>query len=101
MLVVNRRALRSFSVFIRMRLMKHLRDLLAKHIDFHFALALIAIFGTAVSLYLQFNAASTEFYTLNASMYSIVRSQGRDLRDDVSLNNELDKVDRLLDNLSF
>ncbi len=81
--------------------MKYFLELISKHTDFHFALALIAILGTAVSLYLQFNEANTEFDTLNASMYAVVRSQGRDLRDNASLNHELDEVGRLLDNLNF
>lgn len=79
--------------------MKYIGELTGKHIDFHFALALIAIFGTAGSLYLQFNEANTEFDILNASMYSIVRNQGSDLRESASLNQELDELEKSLDAL--
>jgi len=74
-------------------------NLTMKHIDFHFALALIAIFGTAMSLYLQFSTANTEFDTLNASMYSIVKNQGNDLRESTSINYELDEIEKSLDML--
>ncbi len=93
--------MRLFVVSIKIELMKHAWELIGKHVDFHFSLALIAIVGTAVSLYLQFSDAGTEFDTLNASMYSVIRSQGRDLRDNTSLNHELDEVGRSLDNLNF
>ncbi len=79
--------------------MKYLADLLEKHIDFHFSLALIAIFGTAMSLYLQFSAANTEFDTLNASVYSVVKNQGNNLRENASLNYELDEIEKSLDAL--
>ena len=79
--------------------MKHIGELIGKYIDFHFALALIAIFGTAGSLYLQFNETNIEFDILNASMYSVVKNQGNDLRENVSLNYELDKLEKSLDAL--
>lgn len=72
-----------------------------KYIDFHFALALIAIFGTAGSLYLQFNEANTEFDILNASVYSVVRSRGSDLRESASINKELDELEKSLDSLNL
>ena len=72
-----------------------------KHVDFHFALALIAILGTAGSLYLQFNETNTEIDTINASMYSVIRSQGSDLRESVAINQELDELGKSLDDLNF
>ena len=81
--------------------MKHLFNMLEKHIDFNFALALIAIFGTAASLYLQFSQANVEFDTLNGSMYSIVRSQGSNMKENISLNQELDELEKSLDDLNF
>lgn len=93
--------MRLFAVSIKIELMKHVWKLIGKHIDFHFVLALIAILGTAVSLYLQFNEANNEFDTLNASMYSVVQSRERDLRDDASLNHELDELEKSLDTLNL
>ncbi len=81
--------------------MKHFLDILEKQIDFHFALALIAILGTAGSLYLQFNEANTEFDTLNASMYSVVRSQERDVMENEALDHELDELGKLLNMLNL
>ena len=81
--------------------MKYFSELIQKHIDFHFALALIAILGTAGSLYLQFGEANNEFDTLNASMYSVVRSEGIDFRENASLAHELDKLENSLDDLEF
>lgn len=72
-----------------------------KYIDFHFALALIAIFGTAGSLYLQFSAANTEFDTLNASIYSVVQNQRIDLKENAYLDHELNKLGKSLDDLKF
>ncbi len=79
--------------------MKHFFELIDKYVDFHLALAVVAILGTAASLYLQFSEANTEFDTLNASTYSVIRSRGRDMRDNVSINRELDDVDKSLDAL--
>lgn len=81
--------------------MKEIFDLIAKHIDFHFSLALIAILGTVGSLYLQFNEADTEFDTLNASIYSVVRNRGIDFREDVFIDQELDELEKSLDGLKF
>ena len=72
-----------------------------KYVDFHFVLALIAILGTAGSLYLQFNETNTEIDTINASMYSVIRSQGSDLRESVAINQELDELGKSLDDLNF
>lgn len=81
--------------------MSHFLDLLKKHVDFHFSLALIAILGTAGSVCLQFKEANDEFDALNASMYSVVRSQGSDLRDDIFISHELDELAKSLDGLKF
>ena len=76
-------------------------NLTMKHIDFHFALALIAIFGTAMSLYLQFSEANTEFDILDASVYSVIQSQGSELRESMSINQELDELEKSLDELNL
>ncbi len=81
--------------------MKYFINLLEKHIDFPFALALIAIFGTAGFLSLQFKTANTEFTTLDASMYSVVRSQPADDREEAALNNQLEQLEKDLDALNF
>ena len=72
-----------------------------KYIDFHFVLALVAILGTAGSLYLQFTEANNEFDTLNASMYSAVRSQEMDLKENAYFDKELNELVKSLDDLKF
>lgn len=80
--------------------MKNVFELIGKHIDFHFVLALIAIFGTAGSLYLQFAQADVEFETLNGSMYAVVRNQKTiDDREDAVLNRQIDQIENELDML--
>jgi len=74
---------------------------LSKYIDFHFALAVVAIFGVAGFLSLQFSQANTEFDTLNASMYSVVRSQGSDLNDDVYIDHQLDQLQKNIEALEL
>lgn len=81
--------------------MKAFIDLLEKHIDFHLALALIAILGTAGSLYLQFNEANAEFDILNASTYSVVRNRDNDLSENSAINKELDEIEKSLDELNL
>ena len=81
--------------------MKYFSELVQKHIDFNFALAIIAILGTAGSLYIQFNEAGSEFDTLNASMYSVVINQGSDLRESSSVAHELDEMEKSLDALNL
>ncbi|HEY4474591.1 MAG TPA: hypothetical protein VJC06_01565 [Candidatus Paceibacterota bacterium] len=81
--------------------MKHFFETLEKYIDFHFALALIAIFGTAGSLYLQLDEANSEFDALNASTYSVVRSRSNDARENSTLNSELDELGKSLDDLKL
>jgi len=78
-----------------------MRELIEKYVDFHFSLALIAILGTAGSLFLQFSEASNEFDTLNASMYSTVRNQGYNLRENTVLERELDEMEKSLDALNL
>ena len=77
--------------------MEQIRELIEKYVDFYFALALIAILGTAGSLFLQFSEASNEFDTLNASMYSAVRNQGYNLRESTVFEQELDEMEKSLD----
>ncbi len=99
---MNKRALRSFVVFSKMKLMKELENfgkLIQKHIDFHFALALVAIFGTTASLYLQFSQADLDFDTLTSSIYSVVHSRDQDLRENISLNYQLDQLEKEFDQL--
>ena len=81
--------------------MKNLGDMLSKYIDFYFALALVAIFGIAGSLYLQFRDADIEFATLNGSLYPLVRSHGAEERETVNLNEELDKLEKTLEALNL
>lgn len=88
-------------IFIKMELMNNFINLLEKHIDFHFALALIAIFGTACSLSLQFKDANSEFEILNASAYSIFQSQGSELKENASFSQELDELEKSLDALNL
>lgn len=71
-----------------------------KHIDFHFALAVVVIFGVAGFLSLQFGQANTEFDTLDASIYSVVQSQKTmDDRESAALNHRLDQIENELDAL--
>ena len=81
--------------------MKDFAALLKKHIDFHFALALIAVFGTAASLFLQFSQANTEFDILNGSIYSVVRSRESDSEKDAVLHRELENLEKALDELNL
>jgi len=81
--------------------MRNFMNLLEKQLDFHLVLALIAIFGVAISLSLQFHQANTEFEILNASIYSVVRSQERDLRENASVDQELNELGKLLDELDL
>ncbi len=87
---MNKRALRSFLLFTIIREMKQIGEL----IDFHFALALIAIFGVAGSLYLQFGQANLEFDTLNSSIYSVVHGWDSDTKENVSINYQLDQLEK-------
>lgn len=81
--------------------MKNFVAFLGKHIDFNFSLAIIVVLGTAGSLYFQFNEADNEFSILNGSMYSVVRSEGIDVKENDFFNNELDKLEESLDAFKF
>lgn len=81
--------------------MKHFNELIKEHVDFHFVLVLVAIFGTAGFLSLQFTDANTEFEIMGASMYSVVRTQGGDEKENISINHELDELQDSLDELTF
>lgn len=81
--------------------MKHFFDTLEKYIDFHFALAVVAILAIAGSLYLEFNKANTEFEILNASTYFIIQNQSRDSMENASVDHELDELGKSLDSLNF
>jgi hypothetical protein len=81
--------------------MKYLSELIDKHIDFNLVLTLIAILGTAGFVYLQFSDAKTEFEILNASTYSIIQSRGDDLRENISIKQELDELGKSLDDLNL
>ncbi len=72
-----------------------------KYIDFHFALALIAIFATAGSLYLELKEANSEFDILDASMYSVIQSQSFDNRESSTLINQLDQLEESLNDLKL
>lgn len=74
--------------------MKYLWELIDKHIDFHLALALVAILGTAGSLYLQFGQADLEFDALNSSIYSVAQGRDPDTKENSSLNSQLDQLEK-------
>ena len=81
--------------------MDYFDKLLQKHIDFHFALALVAIFGTAWSVYLQFGQANIEFDTLSGSMSSFVHNGDADSRENAALNQELNNLEQQLKELDL
>ena len=79
-------------------MIKHLQ----KFIDFHLALALVAIVGTAGSLYLEFARADIEFEALNASLYSVVRgNDSSEAKEGMLLSEEIDQLEMELDDLSL
>lgn len=86
---MNRRALHSFFIFVIIKTMKHIGEF----IDFHFSLALIAVFGMTSFLYLQFDQADLEFDTLNSSIYSVVHGQDPDTKENITLNQQLDQLE--------
>lgn len=82
--------------------MKYIGEFLSEYVDFYFALALIAILGTAGSLYLQFGEANVEFETLNGSMYSIIRNQKTmDNRESDVLSQQLNQIENELNSLKL
>ncbi len=72
-------------------------------LDFHFTLAIIAIFGLAASLFLQMQEAGSEYEYLSGSMAPLVRSgqNSRDINEAIRLNAELDEFERQLEMLDL
>ena len=80
--------------------MKNILEFVGKHVDFHFVLALVVIFGTAGSLYLQFAQANVEFEILNGSMSSVIRIQKTMAdRESTVLNHQLEQIENELNAL--
>ena len=71
--------------------------------DFNFALALIALVGSAMSLYLQFQEAGFEYEYLNSSMSPLVRSRNdaANINETLRLNQELDELEQQLETLDL
>ena len=67
-------------------------------LDFYFTLALIVIFGSAMSLYLQFQEAGYEYEILNSSLAPLVRnkSDAGNINETLRLNQELDDLEKEL-----
>lgn len=72
-------------------------------IDFHFVLAMIAILGSAASLFLQFQDASFEHESLTSSMLPIIRNKNEayNINETLLLNQELDKLEDELEALTL
>ena len=72
-------------------------------LDFHFTLAMIAIFGLAASLFLQIQEAGSEYEYLSSSMAPLVRSghDPRDINEALKLNAELDELELQLETLDL
>lgn len=72
-------------------------------LDFYFTLAIIAIFGSAASLFLQIQEAGSEYEYLSSSMAPLVRSghDSRDINEALNLNAELDDLERQLEMLDM
>ena len=70
-------------------------------LDFHFTLAIIAIFGSAASLFLQIQEAGSEYEYLSSSMAPLVRSghNSRDINEAIKLDAELDDLEHQLEML--
>ena len=70
--------------------------------DFYFALALIAIFGSAASLHLQMNEAGYEYDSLSSSMAPLLRSRGpASINETLRLEQELNDLEHQLDMLDL
>ncbi len=71
--------------------------------DFHFTLAIIAIFGLAASIFLQIQEAGSEYEYLSSSMAPLVRSghNSRDINEAIKLNAELDDLEKELQMLDL
>lgn len=72
-------------------------------LDFYFTLAIIAIFGTTASLFLQLQEAGSEYEYLSSSMAPLVRSghNSRDINEAIKLNAELDELEHQLEMLDL
>ena len=72
-------------------------------VDFYFALAMIAIFGTAASLFLQFEEAGYEYESLSSSMAPLVRKSNNagNINETLRLNQELDELEQQLETLDL
>lgn len=74
-----------------------------KKLDFHFVLAMIAIFGSAASLYFQLQDAGYEYETLTSSMAPVIRDSNNasDINATIQLNQELNDLEVRLEALTF
>ncbi|MEX2033035.1 MAG: hypothetical protein WD889_00545 [Candidatus Colwellbacteria bacterium] len=66
--------------------------------DFYFILALVAILGSALSLFLQFQEAGYEHESLSSSMAPLLRNHNNatGINEIMKLNQELDDLESLL-----
>lgn len=63
-------------------------------LDFYFVLAMIVIFGTTASLFLQLQEAGYEYESLNSSLAPLVRSRNaNNINEAIRLNQELDELE--------
>ena len=72
-------------------------------LDFYFVLAMVAIFGSTASLFLQIQEAGNEYEYLSSSMAPLVRSghNSRDINEAIKLNAELDELEHQLEMLDL
>ena len=72
-------------------------------LDFYFVLAMVAIFGSTASLFLQIQEAGNEYEYLSSSMAPLVRSghNSRDINEAIKLNAELDELESQLEMLDM
>lgn len=70
-------------------------------LDFYFILAIIAIFGSAASVFLQFQEASYEYELLSSSLASLVRNRSGvgNINETLRLNEELNALELELESL--
>ena len=67
-------------------------------LDFYFALALIALFGSAASLTLEFQNAGYEYENLSGSLAPLVRTHNdaSDINEALNIQAELDDLEQQL-----
>lgn len=67
-------------------------------LDFYFVLAMVAIFGSAASLFLQLQEAGYEYEHLSSSMAPLVRTRNNssDINEALKINAELDDLEKEL-----